>query len=341
MVLSEKQKQLIIHNYLSGTHPTSFSGINQLKSFYKNIKVKDLQNVLDSMENYTKFREEKKPRHYNPFFVRSKRHQVQADLMDVQNIAKFNDNYKYILTVIDIFTRYAWAVPLKSKSQNEVKNAFFNVVLPEMKTNPKEFASDEGKEFVNRDFVNELEKRNIKRIVLNNKAPHVERFNRTLHNLLQKYMNSRQGTERYIRMLPNLMRVYNERVHRIIKMSPAQAERDKNYENVLEHVEQYYKKAVGLKKTSKYKVGDVVRISSFKQIFHKHYRQTFKNTLYVIDKVLQKMPIPMYKLRFYDDGAPEVGSWYAEELSKVADPEKKVGSLRRSARGETRKNYQE
>lgn len=339
MGVTKKQEQIIINNYLSGTHPTSFAGIGQLKHFYPDISVKNLQNVLDSIKNYTLYREEKKPRHYNPFYVRYKRHQAQADLMDLQKLAPENNGVKYLLAVIDIFTRYAWIVPLKTKSAKDVNEAFFKHVLKDMKKAPAQLATDEGKEFINNDFLKLMKQHNIKRIVLNNKAPHVERFNRTFLNILNRYRASRENTKRYINLLPSLVRLYNNRYHRMIRMSPAEAEKDSNYDKVLKSLEKYYQKPERHKKP-KYKVGDVVRISSFKQTFHKHYRQTFKDTLYVITQVLVKMPVPMYKLAFYESGSPEAGSWYAEELTKVQKP-KKGGVLRRSARALHSKNYKE
>ena len=328
MGLTKKQRDKIYRDYLSGTHPTSFAGIGQLKYFYPDIPVSELQRVLASIKNYTLFREEKKPRHYNPFYVRTKRHQAQADLIDVQEFAKSNDGYRYLLAVIDIFTRFAWIVPLRKKSGPEVTKAFSSV-LEEMKHDPSQLATDEGKEFLNREFLKLLQEHGIKRIVLNNHAPHVERFNRTFKNILTRIMNERR-TERYLGMLPGVVKLYNNRYHRIIRMTPSEAERDSNFPEVLENLEKYYQKE-GRKKKPKYKVGDVVRISSFKQTFHKHYKQTFKDSLYVIDKVNVKMPVPMYKLKFYETGEPEAGSWYAEELSLVVDPEKAT-SLRRSAR---------
>ena len=51
---------------------------------------------------------------------------IQADIADLSHIARYNDNYRYLLTAIDVFSKRAWALPLKSKTGCEVAAAFEN-----------------------------------------------------------------------------------------------------------------------------------------------------------------------------------------------------------------------
>ena len=71
------------------------------------------------------------------------------DLCDMSEFQDVNQRYKYIITIIDLYTRYAWAKPLKSKSAIEVKNAIESIIK-EYKAYPKQFYTDEGKEFYNK-----------------------------------------------------------------------------------------------------------------------------------------------------------------------------------------------
>ena len=71
----------------------------------------------------TKFRREK----IIPLYIKET---WSADLIDKSSLSKYNNNYKFILTVIDIFTKYAWAIPLKNKSGLSITNGF-KIVLSE------------------------------------------------------------------------------------------------------------------------------------------------------------------------------------------------------------------
>jgi IS30 family transposase len=105
--------------------------------------------------------------------------QWQADLVDMQKFEKNNNHYKYILTVIDIFSRFAWVKPLKSKRGDEVTDVFTKIFK---KNKPVNIQFDDGKEFYNKHFKELLEKNNIEwfSTYSDKKAAVVERFNITL-----------------------------------------------------------------------------------------------------------------------------------------------------------------
>ena len=73
-----------------------------------------------------------------------------ADLIDKSSLSKYNKNYKFILTVIDIFTKYAWAIPLKNKSGLSITNGFKTILSEGRK--PEKFWVDRGSEFYNKTF---------------------------------------------------------------------------------------------------------------------------------------------------------------------------------------------
>ena len=106
-----------------------------------------------------------------------------ADLIDKSSLSKYNNNYKFILTVIDIFTKYAWAIPLKNKSGLSITNGF-KIVLRESKW------VDRGSEFYNKTFKSLLKEYETKLYSPYSglKAVLVERFNRTLLHIINKPM---------------------------------------------------------------------------------------------------------------------------------------------------------
>ena len=73
-----------------------------------------------------------------------------SDLIEVQIIAKENKGFRYILVVVDAFSKYAWAVPLKKKTGEEVTDAFTKIVKQGRK--PQKLQTDAGKEFYNKTF---------------------------------------------------------------------------------------------------------------------------------------------------------------------------------------------
>ena len=74
-----------------------------------------------------------------------------ADLIDKSFLSKYNNNYKFILTVIDIFLKYAWAIPLKNKSGLSITNGFKTILSEGGK--PEKLWVDRGSEFYNKTFI--------------------------------------------------------------------------------------------------------------------------------------------------------------------------------------------
>ena len=80
-----------------------------------------------------------------------------ADLADMQLISKSNKVIKFLLSVIDIFSKYAWVFPLKDKKGGTIVNAF-QKVLDKPKRKPNRIWVDKGSEFYNRSMESWLEK---------------------------------------------------------------------------------------------------------------------------------------------------------------------------------------
>lgn len=311
-------KKEIRDKWTSGTSPISYSGITNVMRHYPGVSQKVIEDALAGIDTYTLFRPEKKPKNYNPIYIRDKRKLFQADLVDMKSREKYNDGVKYLLAVIDAYTRFAWIEPIKNKTGPAVLTAFKKIAKRVPDKMGELLLTDSGSEFIYGPLTKFLTSQGVTRVPAQEHAYHVERFNRTIKTIIRRYMEERQ-TNTYINKLEELLRLYNTRYHRIIKMSPQKAEKSENRDKLLENVNEYYKKAAGPRKKPRFKVGDLVRISAFKSPFHKGYELTFKPQLYRISEVNTKMPVPMYRLKFADkEGKPEAGSWYESQLQLVS-----------------------
>jgi hypothetical protein len=143
------------------------------------------------------------------------------------------------------------------------------------------------------------------------KANVIERFNRTLGEMIQKHMTTNQ-TSKYIDVLQKLLNEYNTRYHTSIKMTPFEASDPKNKDTVLNNLYSSIKPALS---KPKFKVGDRVRITKYKNIFEKGYTAKWTKEIFVIEKVVQTNPLT-YKIKDLSE-EPILGSFYTEELQKT------------------------
>ena len=237
-------------------------------------------------------------------------HQWQADLNDLSRLKRYNDGNVFVLTVIDVFSKRAEAVPLKNKTGSSLVKAF--APLLEGRRPPLKLQTDKGTEFTNKTFQTFLKDKGVDFFTTHNddvKASVVERFNRTLKERLWRYFTA-NDTKRYVDVLPALVSSYNNTYHRSIGRSPASVNPD-NQEDV-------WQRLYGKTRTtasSKLKVGDRVRISNALRQFKKGYLPSWTREVFTIDEALTTSPTT-YVLK--DDSGERVkGSFYSQELQKV------------------------
>ena len=128
-----------------------------------------------------------------------------ADLVDMHQFSKWNKGYKYILMVIDVFSKYGWIVPLKDKKGETVMIAF-QMIFKEGRI-PKYIWVDKGKEFYNKHLKDLLKKHSVQMYSTENeeKSCVVERWNRTIKTKVWKQFTI-QGNTQYLDMLPKLLK---------------------------------------------------------------------------------------------------------------------------------------
>ena len=183
-----------------------------------------------------------------------------ADLPDMQLISKFNKGIRFLLCVIDIFSKYARVLPLKNKNSTTIVNAFQKVLnKPDRK--PNKIWADKGSEFYNSSFKKLLKDNVIEMYSTHNKGKSVAagRFIRTLKNKIYKHMTS--ISKMYIYKLDDIVNEYNNIYHRTIKMKPIDVKHNTYFDFGKENND----------KDPKFQVGYHVTISKYKHIFAKGY----------------------------------------------------------------------
>ena len=141
-----------------------------------------------------------------------------CDLVDMTKFSRMNKGYKYIFTNIDIFSKYAWGFSIKSKIIKEIKPCF-EKIFKERK--PKFIWSDQQTSFFSKEMLKFFEDHNVKIYYTysNLKAVFIERFNRSLRELMMKEFVKNNNIIWY-NIFPNLIKTYNNRYHHTIKMKP-------------------------------------------------------------------------------------------------------------------------
>ena len=232
-----------------------------------------------------------------------------SDLKDMSSLSKYNKNYKYLLNVIDLFSKYAYSIPLKSKNSKEIIEAFEKLFSARK---PNKLWTDQGSEFINKNFKKFMEDRNIELYHVYNegKAVVIERFNRTLGEMISKHI-TKTGKKNYIDSLQNLVDEYNQKTHSTIKMTPIDASKFENKDKVLAILNEGVD-AHDTKHHKQFKVGDRVRIYKYKPKFEKGNTPNWTDEIFIIDGVRQTNPIT-YKIKDLN-GEPILGSYYTEEL---------------------------
>ena len=216
-----------------------------------------------------------------------------SDIVEMQRFSRWNAGYRYLLMVLDVFSKYGWIVPLKNKKGETVTEAFKTIFKEGRK--PEYIWVDKGKEFYNKHLKSLLEKHKIPLYSTENeeKSSVCERWNRTIKTKMWKQFTV-QGNTRYLDMLPKLVKEDNNTRHSLIKMTPTEASKKKNEGLV-------YFNLYGDMETSKQKpkfiVGDRVRISKYKRkVFDKGYTPNWTEEVFTVDKIQYTNPIT-YKLK--------------------------------------------
>ena len=227
-----------------------------------------------------------------------------VDLADMQSLSRKNKGIKYLLCVIDLYSKYAFVIPLKDKKGISIVNAF-DKIIKQSNRKPNKIWVDQGSEFYNNNFKKWLSDNNIIMYSAYNEGKSVvaERFIRTLKNKLYKHMTA-TGKNVYYDVLDDVVSKYNNTKYSTIKMKPTDVGNNNKIVYIDEHNEKH----------SRFKVGDRVRISKFKNIFNKGYTPNWSKEIFIVDKINDTVPY-MYNIKYLND-EEIIGSFYDRELQK-------------------------
>ena len=233
-----------------------------------------------------------------------------TDLVDMTQYSKMNRGYKYIFTNIDVFSKIAYAFPLKSKKIQDIKPCFQKI----FKNNkPKYIWSDKESAFLSKEIQQFFKDNNVKIYHTNShlKAVVIERFNRSLRELMMKEFVKNNNTVWY-NILPNLIKIYNNRYHSTIKMKPIQVNKS-NEKYIKENIYSYNK----TNKIAKLKLNDLVRISlKRRDLFDKSSGNIkWSEELFKIHSI-NRSNVITYKIKDLNDNIIE-GNFYERELQKT------------------------
>jgi len=322
-----------MESYFDPKHPGSFSSpLNFYKNSDKKFTQKKIKDWLINQDTYTLHRPVRWHFQRRRIFTSGIDDLWQADLADLSSIAKFNDGFKFLLTCIDVFSKFAWAIPLKNKSSKSVVSAFTEIFE---KRKPANLQTDKGSEFLNESAQKLFRDNSINFYTTENediKAAVVERFNRTLKTKMWKYFTFK-GTHRYVDVLDDLVYSYNNSFHRTIKMAPSEVNKD-NESSIL-------KLNYIPKKPLKWllNVGDKVRISKARRHFKKGYLPNWSEEIFTVT-IRHPTDPPTYGIEDYDKERVK-GKFYEFELQKVhkTDDIYKVETVLKTRKKNGKKEY--
>ena len=332
--------------YYNPRNPGSFGGVQRLlREVQKNTALsrKDVEDFLSQQNTYTRHKDRRWRFPRNKVIALFKDEQWQADLAEMVPYATQNNGYRYILVVIDIFTKYAWAAPLKRKDPESVREGFKQIFKE--KRIPCKLQTDRGKEFDNNIMKSFYKKHNIIYFTSTNKTYKcsvVERLNRTLKGRMYRYFTS-IGKRRWIDKLQDFVGSYNNSHHRSIKMTPAEASEADNaqvFQNLygVESINDLRKRDKDTRKKQKtIPKGALVRVAYDREAFDKGYFTTFTDSVGKVYKVSQQ-GIPMYFLKDYI-GETIPRRFYRQELQPIPEPTYRIEKILKTRVRDGKKQY--
>ena len=276
--------------------------------------------------------------------INSLRDGWQADLMFLDSYARYNSNYGILLVLIEIPTRYGVVYPLKKKSDTFEK---FKDFIKEYR--PNLIITDKGGEFVNNKIKDLFKENNVKLYdtKYKNQVGIVERFNRTLRNLIERYIQLK-GSYNYVDALPEILKQYNNHIHRTTGYSPNYLKNNVNKQDefikkqnqkihkVRNEIEKYFKPGMKIRKlinkalfekgaTPKYssEVYEIIKVEPPWIYLNDDSKVYYKNLILTSGKTLEK-PIKTRKSLNYDKKIIQKNKREAVDVKNIIETKRTV-----------------
>jgi hypothetical protein len=315
--------------YYDPLHAGSYSGLTKFWNAIKhdnvyNLKYTQVKDWLKKQEGYVRHKPPPRIFPRQKILMSSIDEQWDADVMDMQKFSKQNSGYRYLAIFIDIFSKYIWVEPMKTKKNEEMLRAINRVFGKGRK--PLYLRTDQGNEYTGKYVQHYLRKNNVHHFTALNKihANYAERVIRTLKGKIYRFFTANQ-TKRYIDHLDDIVDSYLHTVHRTINMRPVDIT-EKNAQDIYEKI--YMPQQIELEnKNIKYEfaVKDKVHMAMDRGVFNKAYKETYFQEIFEITQRTRTHP-PRYKLIDLLK-QPVKGTFYEQQLTKV--PYDYTGGLQR------------
>lgn len=313
----------------TSSNPAAFTAAEPLhreaRKVIKELNLRDVKDWLSGELSYTLHRSARRNFLRKKYFVTSIDEEWQADLADMQEFKQSNDGYAYILTVIDVFSKYAHARVVKFKQGKLIAKAFLSIFKDGSSGRriPCKVQTDQGTEFLNEPVKTLFRNYNIHHFTSRNtdvKCSIIERFNRTLKTKRFKYFTS-VGSRRYVDVLQSLIESYNNSKHRSIGMAPAQVDETKSSEIFqklygVETLQELHDVWTRNAKTDKIGIQSTVRKQYKRTPFDKAYLPMWTDQIF---KIKQSMPdVQNVRYRIEDEQNQETKERpYVEQIQKI------------------------
>lgn len=333
--------------YFDPSHPASFAGPQKLYKVVQNedkfkIGMHRIRRFLHDQESYSLHKPVRRRFQRNHIVSAGKDDLWMADLIDMVKYANWNDGFKYILLVIDTFSKYVWLQPLKHKTGDEVAQAFQKIFNTSNRS-PAKLITDKGQEFKARKVQDIMKKEEIHYFPTQNetKASTSERAILTIKTRLSRYFSYKESSS-YLLILQDIAENYNHTYHRTIGMRPVDV-KDTNQEEVrlATYFSQQPKEKTNKLKPFKFKIGAYVRISHLRSAFTRAYQETYTGEVFRVSRRYRRATLPVYRLRDLQDDNIQ-GTFYESELQKInIDPDQtwKVDEVLKSRGKGSNKQY--
>lgn len=320
--VTDQQKKILNDYYFNISNPAAYAGPEKLfrvlNEKYPNVFTKSaIAAWLTSVDAYSVSKTPRRRFKTSRILVTRIHEQLEIDLTSVENLTKYNDGIRFLLFVIDVFTRFLWVRPLKDKRGQTILTAL-RPIISNLKVD--KIRSDKGSEFVNTLVQSYLKKQGIYFFTASSPvhASIVERVQLTFKRRLFRYLRYKRSY-RYIDDLQNLVKNYNATPHRSLNYV---APKDVNRDNEADLWAYMYLTKKGRKLPKqiapfRFKVNDYVRISYLRHPFRKSYEQQFTTEIFKIRKRWRIQGYPVYKLSSWDGKELIKGNFNEADLTLV------------------------
>jgi hypothetical protein len=287
--------EILENIYFNSSHPASYGGVKKLYKYAKmqdqNITLNYVKSWLSKKFEYTLYKPAIKNFERNLIYVSFINECWEMDSLHYVNFARYNNGYKYIINIVDQFSKYLIAIITKSLKMKELIPKF-KILFSRSK--PMKIRTDRGSEFNNKEFRALCQKYNIIYYTTTNqtkKCAIVERVNYEIRKRIRRYVDH-TGNYRYIDKLKDVIGFYNLY----------------GYPNMLEILKSKQKNKI-------FEIGDEVRLKFDEKPLHKGSNQKWSDIVYKVMKVYNKLRKPQYSVEY--NGNILNRRFYPEELQKV------------------------